>query len=171
MNGLEYDALPPALVSAPPSSSSLCKHQSGPGRANQQSQSQSSTNLREEEEEYEPYDVQLASRLQSLYATLESETLAVAELRRYAPLQAANLLREQLEQECVLGVDVDEVKNDEENVEGGKGGTAGGGQEKLRTGLEDLSLERRREMERNWEVGLEELRRLKGVSYFPAIAS
>lgn len=39
--------------------------------------------------EYEPYDARLASKLQSLYLALESETMAVARLRREAPRRAA----------------------------------------------------------------------------------
>jgi len=39
--------------------------------------------------EYEPYDARLASKLQSLYLALESETMAIARLRREAPRRAA----------------------------------------------------------------------------------
>ncbi len=54
----------------------------------------------DEEELYEPYDARLATRLQSLHSTLESETLALAELRRNAPLQAAEVIRLELEREA-----------------------------------------------------------------------
>ncbi len=148
MNGIEYDTPPSSLLSAPTSTS---KTASGPEPS--------------QEEEYEPYDTQLASKLQSLYASLESETLAVAELRRHAPLQAAALLREQLDREYAMDVDAGEVKDEEERaVRGGIGKPERGDEGVLKTGLEDLPLERRREMERNWEVALDELSRLKGVS-------
>ncbi|KAI9843085.1 MAG: hypothetical protein M1837_006630 [Sclerophora amabilis] len=50
--------------------------------------------LSQEPEEYEPYDSRLATKLQSLYATLESHSHAVAALRRDAPVQAAHAWRE-----------------------------------------------------------------------------
>ncbi|KAI9886641.1 MAG: hypothetical protein M1823_001555 [Watsoniomyces obsoletus] len=52
-----------------------------------------------EQDNYEPYDAHLATRLQTLYSTLESETLALAELRRTAPLEAAETIRLELERE------------------------------------------------------------------------
>ncbi|KZF21913.1 hypothetical protein L228DRAFT_262024 [Xylona heveae TC161] len=43
----------------------------------------------EKKSEYEPFDTRLSSRLQSLSAALERETLALAALRREAPARAA----------------------------------------------------------------------------------
>lgn len=80
-------------------------------------------------------------------------------------MQAAALLREQLDREYAMDVDAGEVKDEEERaVRGGIGKPERGDEGVLKTGLEDLPLERRREMERNWEVALDELSRLKGVS-------
>ncbi|KAI9707119.1 MAG: hypothetical protein M1836_000079 [Candelina mexicana] len=51
----------------------------------QQQQQQTS-----EIEEFEPYDSRLATRVQTLYSTLESETLRLTQLRRSAPATAAS---------------------------------------------------------------------------------
>ncbi|MCJ1362302.1 hypothetical protein MMC16_001405 [Acarospora aff. strigata] len=48
----------------------------------------------EEEIEYEPYDPRLATKLQSLYLSLEAETTAVAKMRRDVPAKAAALWKE-----------------------------------------------------------------------------
>lgn len=48
---------------------------------------------------YEPYDPRLADKLRGLYATLESETTRVAELRREAPSAAARGFVERLKTE------------------------------------------------------------------------
>jgi kinetochor protein Mis14/NSL1 len=45
---------------------------------------------------YEPYDAALAERLRALYASLEAETMRVAELRREAPGRAVGVWVEQL---------------------------------------------------------------------------
>ncbi|EAS36596.3 kinetochor protein Mis14/NSL1 [Coccidioides immitis RS] len=56
-----------------------------------------------EQVEYEPYDSQLAARVTSLYAQLESLTTTVAQMRRDAPVKAAKkyakMLRDALEED------------------------------------------------------------------------
>lgn len=143
VNGLEYDALPPQLSSAP-------------------QQKQKTKPKDEDEDEYEAYDTQLASKLQSLYAALESETLAVAELRRHAPVQAAHLLRAQLDQEYGVGGDAALIKDEGDDIAlDGKVLRHDREGSTLKTGLEEVPPERRVEMARNWQAALDELSRLK----------
>lgn len=66
--------------------------------------------------EYEPYDRQLAARVTSLYAQLESLTTAVAQLRRDAPARAAKEYGEQLSRALVA--DDEESHNIQEDAAG-----------------------------------------------------
>ncbi|EZG01597.1 hypothetical protein H106_08239 [Trichophyton rubrum CBS 735.88] len=61
--------------------------------------------------EYEPFDTELAARLTSLYAQLESLTTTVAQMRRDAPLKAAKAYEEALNNAL--------SHDDEEDEEGG----------------------------------------------------
>ncbi|GFG02020.1 kinetochore protein mis14 [Aspergillus lentulus] len=58
--------------------------------------------------EYEPYDTELAARVTSLYAQLESLTTTVAQLRQDAPARAAKAYAEQLRKA---------IEEDEEDME------------------------------------------------------
>ncbi|KAF7121582.1 hypothetical protein CNMCM5793_009052 [Aspergillus hiratsukae] len=68
--------------------------------------------------EYEPYDTELAARVTSLYAQLESLTTTVAQLRRDAPARAAKAYAEQLRK----AIEEDEEDIDEDGDEGVDGG-------------------------------------------------
>ncbi|GLI74674.1 hypothetical protein PoHVEF18_002920 [Penicillium ochrochloron] len=61
--------------------------------------------------EYEPFDSELASRVSTLYAQLESLTTTVAQLRREAPRKAAKAYATQLD-----GLIEEESKEDDETV-------------------------------------------------------
>ncbi|KAI9754886.1 MAG: hypothetical protein M1815_005385 [Lichina confinis] len=153
VNGLEYEALPPQLLSAP---------QQQQQQQQQQQRKVKPADADDTDDEFEAYDTQLAAKLQNLYAALESETLAVAELRRHAPVQAAHLLRAQLDQEYGVAGDAALIKDESHDAElDGKVLRDDGGGSTLRTGLEDLPSERRVEMARNWQAALDELSRLK----------
>ncbi|GIK01431.1 hypothetical protein Aspvir_005467 [Aspergillus viridinutans] len=68
--------------------------------------------------EYEPYDTELAARVTSLYAQLESLTTTVAQLRRDAPARAAKAYAEQLRN----AIEEDEEDmNEDEDVDGEDG--------------------------------------------------
>ncbi|KAF7172300.1 hypothetical protein CNMCM5623_004539 [Aspergillus felis] len=76
--------------------------------------------------EYEPYDTELAARVTSLYAQLESLTTTVAQLRRDAPARAAKAYAEQLrkaieEDEEDTGEDEDVDGEDGNESEDGHG--------------------------------------------------
>lgn len=62
--------------------------------------------------EYEPFDAELASRVSTLYAQLESLTTSVAQLRREAPRKAAQAYAAQL-----TGLIEEEMKEGEEDVD------------------------------------------------------
>lgn len=64
--------------------------------------------------EYEPYDTELASRVTSLYAQLESLTTTVAQLRRDAPGRAAKEYAEKLSRALEDDDEYEEEKEDEE---------------------------------------------------------
>ncbi|GFF60396.1 kinetochore protein mis14 [Aspergillus udagawae] len=69
--------------------------------------------------EYEPYDTELAARVTSLYAQLESLTTTVAQLRRDAPARAAKAYAEQLKK----AIEEDEEDMDEDEDVDGEHGT------------------------------------------------
>lgn len=112
-----------------------------------------STAEEEEEEHYERYDHQLAQRVQSLYATLETETLGLAQLRREAPVRAAKEFRERFEGEMR-----EEDERWEEEKDAGVVGEEG------LLDWEGLRLERDGDVRRTWGEGLEGLMGLKTVS-------
>ncbi|KAI9788100.1 MAG: hypothetical protein M1816_007232 [Peltula sp. TS41687] len=114
------------------------------------------TEEEEVEEQYEAYDAALATRVQMLYGMLEAETLALAQLRREAPLRAAARWRERFEAE-VRGVDEvwERERREEEEEEEEEGKTDGG------LDLDALRVQREREVEETWGRGLEGLSRLK----------
>ncbi len=111
--------------------------------------------------------------MQSLHATLEAETLALAQIRREAPQRAAQDFRDEFEREMKLLDDDDDVGDNGQVIKDEKGGS---GVEDKRLGedvvegmaaplnLDDFRLERQQEVERTWDEGLRELVRLKGVS-------
>ncbi|PTU17411.1 hypothetical protein P175DRAFT_0486860 [Aspergillus ochraceoroseus IBT 24754] len=66
--------------------------------------------------EYEAYDTDLAARVTSLYAQLESLTTTVAQLRRDAPGKAAKLYAEELKK-SIEKEDEDEDEDEEEEEE------------------------------------------------------
>ncbi|KKZ59849.1 hypothetical protein EMCG_05311 [[Emmonsia] crescens] len=78
--------------------------------------------------EYEPYDTELAARVSSLYAQLESLTTTVAQLRRDAPGRAARAYAEALR-----GV-LKEEDEEEEEVDGDGNGNGNGGDVDMKDG-------------------------------------
>ncbi|EFQ97570.1 hypothetical protein MGYG_00611 [Nannizzia gypsea CBS 118893] len=64
--------------------------------------------------EYEPFDTDLAARLTSLYAQLESLTTTVAQMRRDAPLKAAKAYEEALTSALLNDDDDDDDDIDED---------------------------------------------------------
>ncbi|KAI9723710.1 MAG: hypothetical protein M1812_001010 [Candelaria pacifica] len=76
-----------------------------------------------EVEEYEPYDSRLATRVQTLYSTLESETLRLTLLRRTAPSTAASNFRTAFTGK----INSDSQVADGWGFEAGKGGEVGKG--------------------------------------------
>ncbi|KAI9754080.1 MAG: glyceraldehyde-3-phosphate dehydrogenase 1 [Chaenotheca gracillima] len=145
--------------------------------------------LSEQPEEYEPFDGRLATKLQSLYATLESHSHSVAALRREAPANAAAAWRESFAGEMdeddaaferarariaqlrPQGADTNEM--DGTKVEEGTLG-AGVASDTLpppppldwQSLLQDEGsglLLRREEIEKTWGISLEELEALKGT--------
>ncbi|RHZ67556.1 uncharacterized protein CDV56_109588 [Aspergillus thermomutatus] len=88
--------------------------------------------------EYEPYDTELAARVTSLYAQLESLTATVAQLRRDAPARAAKAYADQLSK----AIEEDEEDIDEdEDVDGGDGNeNEDGDGERKGQGEEDVPM-------------------------------
>ena len=100
---------------------------------------------------YEPYDPRLAAKVRSLYATLETETTRVAELRREAPPKAVGLYVVKLRAE---------MEEEQRRVENAKLKVA-----KLESldGL-NVKFERAAEVAVSWERGVEELDGLRGIT-------
>ncbi|KAJ5486977.1 hypothetical protein N7530_001277 [Penicillium desertorum] len=71
-----------------------------------------------EQVEYEPYDTELASRVTSLYAQLESLNTTVAQQRRDAPRRAAKEYAAQLKK--MIEEEEEEYENEDEIGNGGK---------------------------------------------------
>ncbi|OQE17155.1 hypothetical protein PENFLA_c025G09085 [Penicillium flavigenum] len=71
-----------------------------------------------EQVEYEPYDTELASRVTSLYAQLESLNTTVAQQRRDAPKRAAKEYAAQLKK--MIEEEEEEYENEDEIGNGGK---------------------------------------------------
>ncbi|KAJ5795714.1 uncharacterized protein N7518_004254 [Penicillium psychrosexuale] len=71
-----------------------------------------------EQIEYEPYDTELASRVTSLYAQLESLNTTVAQQRRDAPRRAAKEYAAQLKK--MIEEEEEEYENEDEIGNGGK---------------------------------------------------
>ncbi|KAF4281010.1 hypothetical protein KXW98_002264 [Aspergillus fumigatus] len=88
--------------------------------------------------EYEPYDTELAARVTSLYAQLESLTTTVAQLRRDAPARAAKAYAEQLRK--AIEEDEEDMYEDED-VDGEAGyGIENGNQDADGEGEEDVPM-------------------------------
>ncbi|MCJ1256351.1 hypothetical protein MMC24_004172 [Lignoscripta atroalba] len=109
----------------------------------------------EDDPNYEPYDTRLAGKLRTLYATLESETTRVAELRREAPAAAARAYVERLK---------DEMGAEERNVEAMRERALRVGREEGAKGLRDVKIAREDVMLGSWERGLEGLSTLSGLT-------
>jgi Kinetochore protein Mis14 like len=100
---------------------------------------------------YEPYDPRLSTKLASLYADLERETLAVSQLRRTAPAEGAKAGGEAL----LRSIEEDHQRDDE-----AKKRYAGEGSGGLK--LEPLPGRWSEEVAEMYERGLGDLRRLGG---------
>ena len=100
---------------------------------------------------YEPYDSRLAGKLRELYATLETETTRVAELRREAPGTAAKAYVERLRK----GMDEREKEVEERRREAEK--MASGG-------LEGVGIERVDNVAENWAKGKDGLEKLRAIT-------
>ncbi|EGE01914.1 hypothetical protein TEQG_00956 [Trichophyton equinum CBS 127.97] len=87
--------------------------QKGPSRDEQPINLESLLTTRESIE-YEPFDTELAARLTSLYAQLESLTTTVAQMRRDAPLKAAKAYEEALNNALLHDDDEDDEDIDED---------------------------------------------------------
>ncbi|KAI9831197.1 MAG: hypothetical protein M1826_003862 [Phylliscum demangeonii] len=101
--------------------------------------------------EYAPYDPELATRVQALYAALEAETVALAHLRRDAPARAAEQVRRAFDRDQA----VREEEGEEEEVEVER--------------LTVLVPPRSEEVRRAWGVGVHGLVRL--TASLPATAA
>jgi Kinetochore protein Mis14 like len=101
--------------------------------------------------QYEAYDPRLSTKLASLYAELEKETLAVSQLRRTAPAEGARL-----EGDALLRTIQEEGKLDI----AGSSGDGIEGDESLK--LDPLPDSWREEVGEMYERGLGDLRRLGG---------
>lgn len=100
---------------------------------------------------FEPYDTRLAQKLRDLYATLEEETTKVAELRREAPIKAAQGYLERLR---------NEMEHEEKNFDGMRENTSGESNERLLgVGFRDEGSVRQQ-----WEQGQKGLEDLKRVT-------
>ncbi|MCJ1319714.1 hypothetical protein MMC15_005050 [Xylographa vitiligo] len=98
---------------------------------------------------YEDYDPALAAKVRALYATLESETTRVAELRREAPAKAAGAFVERLGRE---------VAEEEGRVEAGRRWAVEEGERVV------LGVEVDKRVGEGWERGLSGLEGLKGIT-------
>ncbi|EAW21571.1 uncharacterized protein NFIA_067380 [Aspergillus fischeri NRRL 181] len=86
--------------------------------------------------EYEPYDTELAARVTSLYAQLESLTTTVAQLRRDAPARAAKAYAEQLRK----AIAEDEENMDEDEDVDGEAGNEDENEDADGEGEEDVPM-------------------------------
>ncbi|ERF70766.1 hypothetical protein EPUS_05118 [Endocarpon pusillum Z07020] len=100
---------------------------------------------------YEAYDPRLSTKLASLYAELERETLAVSQLRRTAPAEGARMVGEAL----LRSIKEDEERNHTESFSDGQGAEG-------RLKLDPLPEGWREETAEMYERGLADLRRLAG---------
>ncbi|KAI9822310.1 MAG: hypothetical protein M1827_000028 [Pycnora praestabilis] len=124
----------------------------------------------QEPEEFEPYDARLASRVQTLYSALESETLRVTALRREAPsLASSTFISSFTSQSAAEDVAVrqreDRIlkkgKGDDDNDKGGGGGSDSDTNNSDAV-LDMGRLERWDEVEEMYGRGVEGLGRLRG---------
>jgi Kinetochore protein Mis14 like len=100
---------------------------------------------------YEPYDPRLSTKLASLYADLERETLAVSQLRRTAPAEGAKAGGEAL----LRSIEEDQQRDDEAKERHAGEGSGGLKLEPLPGGWSE-------EVAEMYERGLGDLRRLGG---------
>ena len=115
--------------------------------------------------EFEAYDHDLATRVQSLYASLEAETLALAQLRREAPIKAAVALREQMESDMKAederwATTLKQEQEEETVVKEEQNHQETSNQDSI---FDTLRIERLDQIEKTWGTSLDGLLRLKGV--------
>ncbi|PKX92010.1 uncharacterized protein P174DRAFT_444022 [Aspergillus novofumigatus IBT 16806] len=90
--------------------------------------------------EYEPYDTELAARVTSLYAQLESLTTTVAQLRRDAPARAAKAYAEQLRKAIEEDEDDMDADDDVDAEAGNENGNEDGNEDGDGEGEEDVPM-------------------------------
>lgn len=109
---------------------------------------------------YELYDAKLAAKLRDLYAQLETETTAVAQLRRDAPPQAAQLYLDHLRSE-IAQHDADWPTRRAELLQRAAA--------QRKNGLENVKVDRHENVKLAWDGANTDLDRLRAVTEAVAV--